>query len=420
MRPAFPRNAFRTGTAPDYRRQMSRPIAWMLFAVAIALAAAGGALILLSLGAPMPDQWGFRGYNDIFGPIAATTGLLIALRQRGNPIGWLLLLAGLASGVLGFGQEYATYAVLFYPGSLPAAVPVAWLCSWVFGFQVAPVLMLIPQLVPTGRALTRRWTPLLWLGWWFVPACFLVFGLRPGPLENASFVDNPVVPPPPVADILIAITPVLYLLIAASALSSGLSLVLRFRRSHGVERQQLKWIALSGAFVAAAFTLLLATTPTTSTSTFKPAQILMIAALMTLPLAFAIAMLRYRLYDVDLIINRTIVYGALSAALAAAYFALVVLFQAVLRPLTGGSEISVAASTLGTIALFQPLRHATQRTVDHRFYRARYDAQNVVDTFTSRLRDEVDLDDVQTQLLAAVHATVRPRGAGLWLRGRGT
>lgn len=389
-----------------------------MWVIAIAFAAAGGALVLLSLGAPVPDQWGFRGYNDIFGPIAATTGLLIALRQRENPIGWLLLAAGLASGVLGLGQEYATYGVVLYPGSLPAAVPMAWLCSWAFGFQVAPVLMLIPQLVPTGRPLTSRWIPLLWLGWSFIPACFLVFGLRPGPLENASFVDNPVVPSGPAAGLINAIVPFLYLVIAASAIGSGVSLVLRFRRSNGAERQQLKWIALSGAFVAAAFTFLLATTPTTSTSTFKPAQILMIAALMTLPLALAIAMLRYRLYDVDLIINRTIVYGVLSAALAGAYFALVVLFQGVLQTLTGGSEISVAASTLGTIALFQPLRHAIQRTVDRRFYRARYNAQQIVDTFTARLRDEVDLDDVQTQLLGAVHATVQPRGAGVWLRGQ--
>ena len=389
-----------------------------MWVIAIAFAAAGGALVLLSLGAPVPDQWGFRGYNDIFGPIAATTGLLIALRQHENPIGWLLLAAGLASGVLGLGQEYATYGVVLYPGSLPAAVPMAWLCSWAFGFQVAPVLMLIPQLVPTGRPLTSRWIPLLWLGWSFIPACFLVFGLRPGPLENASFVDNPVVPSGPAAGLINAIVPFLYLVIAASAIGSGVALVLRFRRSNGAERQQLKWIALSGAFVAAAFTFLLATTPTTSTSTFKPAQILMIAALMTLPLALAIAMLRYRLYDVDLIINRTIVYGVLSAALAGAYFALVVLFQGVLQTLTGGSEISVAASTLGTIALFQPLRHAIQRTVDRRFYRARYNAQQIVDTFTARLRDEVDLDDVQTQLLGAVHATVQPRGAGVWLRGQ--
>jgi len=398
----------------------ARVIAWTLFTVAVALAAAAGALILLTLGAPVPDQWGFRGYSDIFGPIAATTGLLIVLRQRENPIGWLLLVSGLGSGVLGLAQEYATYAVVLHPGALPGAVPVAWLCSWSFAFGVGPVLMLIPQLVPTGRPLTPRWTPLLWLGSSFAPASLVLFGLRPGPLENASFVENPIVLSQQVAEIITATAPALFLLVAAAAIGSGLSLVLRFHRSSGMERQQLKWIALSGAFIAAAFILLLATTPVTRTSTFKPAQILMIAAFSTMPVAIGIAMLRYRLYDVDLIINRTIVYGGLSAALAAAYFVLVVVFQAVLRPLTGGSEISVAASTLGTIALFQPLRRRIQRVVDRRFYRERYDAQQIVDAFTSRLRDEVDLDDVRTQLLGAVHATVQPRGASVWLREQGS
>jgi hypothetical protein len=387
-----------------------------MFAVAIALAAIGGALVLLTIDAAVPDYWGFRGYWDLLTPIVGIPGLLVALRQPRNPIGWLLLVAAISLGFGGAAQEYATYGVIVRPGSLPGVVPVAWVTSWSFSLFAAQMVIFIPSLFPSGRLLSPRWRPLIWAGAAFVLVVVLAFGLRPGPLENAPFVDNPLALTGALADLRLAVITPLEVLIAVAIIAAAASLVVRFQRSTGVEREQLKWVALSGVFIVLSMIWILFTTPAAGPNTTKPAQVLMIIAFATLPVTIGIAILRYRLYDVDLIINRALVYGVLSAVLAATYFALVVVFQAILRPLTGGSEIAVAASTLGTIALSQPVRHRIQRAVDHRFYRARYDAQQIVDTFTARLRDEVDLDDVRAQLLGAVHATVQPRGASVWLR----
>ena len=401
-------------------RMRTRWLAWILWSLSMLLAVIGGALVLLTFDAHVPDNWGFRGYSDLMTLVIATPGLLLALRVPRNPIGWLLLVAGLATGFGGAGQEYATYAFVVRPGPLPAAAAVAWTVSWSFAFFAAPLLMIIPQLFPDGRPLSPRWRPLLWGSAIFVVGVFDAFAFRPGPLENASFVQNPLAVPAAWEPTRAAAVLPLELVIGALIVLSGVSLVVRFRRSAGMERQQLKWVALSASLIAVAMLAVLATTPATATNTSKPAQVAMILAFGTLPIAIAVAILRYRLYDIDLLINRAIVYGALSATLVLSYVLLVLLFQAVLRPLTGGSEIAVAASTLGTIALFQPLRRRIQAAVDLRFYRSRYDAARTLDTFGARLRDEVDLETLRRDLVDVVADTVQPRHASLWLRGRRT
>lgn len=392
-------------------------IAWALWGLSMLLAAISGGIVLATLDAPVPDTWGFRGYWALVAPIVATPGLLVALRRPDNPVGWLLLVAALSDAYGGFAQEYATYAVIVAPGSLPGALALAWVNSWSFGIFAVTLLVLVPLLFPTGRPLTERWRPLLGGSAVFMLAIFITFGLRPGPLENASFFDNPIALSGALADARSALLPPLLFLAAAVAVASGAAAILRFRRSRGVERQQLKWVALSAALVTLGMLAILATQSPQQTNTSKPAQVFMVFAFSTLPVAIGIAMLRYRLYDVDLIINRALVYGALTAILGASYVMLVVLFQTVLRPVTGGSEISVAASTLATVALIQPLRQRIQDAVDRRFYRARYDAQRVVDTFAAHLRDRLDLDDVRVQLLGTVHAAMHPRAASVWLRG---
>jgi hypothetical protein len=194
------------------------------------------------------------------------------------------------------------------------------------------------------------------------------------------------------------------LLLAAVA-----SVVVRFTRSRGVERQQLKWFAYAAALLALSVVA----------SAVVPVPI--VSALTTLvafglPVALAIAVLRYRLYDIDLLINRTVVYGATSAAIGAIFFAGIVALQAVLRPLTSGSELAVAASTLVSFALFQPVRRRIQTGVDRRFNRAHHDAARTLDSFADHLRDEVDLDALRSDLLEAVRATMAPAHASLWLR----
>jgi hypothetical protein len=389
---------------------IERRLAWALWSASLALAGAGGILVLASLDATVPDNWGFRGYSDLVAPTFATAGLLIARRQARNPIGWLLLVAGLSAGFGGFVQEYATRAVIIAPGSLPGAIPLAWIASWSFAFAVGPLMTLVPQLFPTGRPLTRRWSPLLWCGASFIPLAFFLFGLKPGPTENAVFIENPLGLHGALADLRSTLEPLLGAYMVLTVAASGVALAVRFRRARGAERQQLKWVASSAVLCTLAFGGMLAT------NTSKPGQVLTVASLTTMPVAIGLAITRYRLYEIDIIINRALVYGATTAGIAIAFFVGIVLLQALLRPLTSGSEVAVAISTLASVALFQPLRARVQSTVDRRFYRSRYDAARTLDDFSARLRDEVDLDAVRADLVAAVRDTVQPAHASLWLR----
>jgi hypothetical protein len=210
-----------------------------------------------------------------------------------------------------------------------------------------------------------------------------------------------------------------------SLLLSTASLVARYRQARGPERLQLKWFLYAFLLVIATFFLGIVVGPLLygDLAAAERAPLYVVwwsivwpTTFMTVPIAIGIAVLRYRLYDIDVLINRTLVYGLLTAALAATYFAGVVVLQAALRPLIGGSEVSVALSTLFVLALFAPLRRRIQTAVDQRFYRSRYDAQRTLDTFGARLRDEVDLDDVRADLVAVVGDTLRPAHVSLWLR----
>jgi hypothetical protein len=252
--------------------------------------------------------------------------------------------------------------------------------------------------------------PLLWCGAAFIPLAFFLFALRPGPVENATFIDNPIALGGILADIRAALEGPVSGFMALTVAVSGTALAVRFRRARGVERQQLKWVASAAVFAAIAFGIQVAS------NSAKPTEVLVIVAFMTIPVAIGIAILRYRLYDIDLLINRALVYGATSAGIAIAFFAGIIVLQAVLRPLTGGSEVAVAISTLASVALFQPLRSRMQSSVDRRFYRSRYDAARTLDVFSVRLRDEVDLDAVRSDLVRAVHETVQPAHASVWLR----
>jgi hypothetical protein len=204
----------------------------------------------------------------------------------------------------------------------------------------------------------------------------------------------------------------------------AISMVVRFRRAGGIERQQMKWFAYAGAVLAlvfvgtaiAYFSPLRALDPSAQIPATMFGGIPTVLALVALPVGAAVAILRYRLYDIDVLINRTLVYGATTAAIAIAFFAGIVLLQAILRPLTSGSEAAVAVSTLASVALFQPLRARIQATVDRRFYRSRYDAARTLDAFAEQLRDEVDLEAVRVHLLGAVGQTMSPVHASVWLR----
>jgi hypothetical protein len=388
----------------------ARRVAWTLFALTQVAAAASLVLLYLTRDAALPDDFAFRGFEAIYAVSFSTIGALIVARRR-NLVGWIMMLVGALNALQGFSTQYATFA--FVTGSaLPLVLPLAWIRGWIWFPTITGLMLYVSLLFPDGTLRSRWGRGLALAGAIWIPLSTAAIALMPGPISNVAFLENPLGLLPWTSD---QVLPVIFAPFQLLALGALADLVMRYRAARGATRQQIKWFAYAMAIVAFAFTVGTLNI-TASIGGWKPYQYLDVLSIVAIPLGLGIAILRYRLYDIDLLINRTLVYGALSAVLALTYFALVLLFQSILRPLTGGSEIAVAASTLAVIALVQPLRARIQKTVDRRFYRSHYDGRQIVDSFTARLRDEVDLDDVRTQLLAAVHATVQPRGASVWLR----
>jgi len=371
-------------------------LALILTAASAALAIAAIVWLALSWGAQLPDSWGFRGYPIIHAIGFTAVGAIVALRRPANAIGWLLLGAGFISAIGAFGLEYGVYAIVG-----------AWVGSWTWVIFIAGILPLVLLLFPDGRLLSARWRLVGWIAGLAVLATAAFMAFNSGPLQLASYANNPFTPLP---DWLI--TPLAGIGVGLDVPVMGgacWSLVLRFRRSSGIEREQIKWLAFSAVPLAVAG-LASAVLPD------KLGQVLFVFLLLSVPIAIGVAVLRYRLYDIDVLINRTLVYSTLSAALIATYVGTIILVGAVLRSFTSGSELAVAVSTLATLALVQPLRRRIQGAVDRRFYRSRYDAARTLDVFSARLRDEVDLDAVRADLVDAVQRTVQPTHASVWLR----
>lgn len=346
-------------------------------------------------------------------------GALIALRHPRNPIGWLLLAIALGEIASKASYEYAARALVTEPGSLPAGDLAAWLSAWVW----APSLILFPLvliLFPTGRTMSPRWRlvawpPVVWM------AVFFAFAVALFPHRSADLLaDTGSFNVPSLAaieGIVMGWFPIVLLSLAAGLIS----VVVRFRRSSGVERQQLKWIAL-GATVAVGLTVVF-------DLILDPLGVhtdlgLLLRETVGGPAVFAvtaaIAMLRHRLFDIDVVINRTLVYAALTALLAGAYLGSVVLLQRILAPVTADSDIAVAGSTLAVAGLFRPLRARVQAFIDRRFYRRKYDAAETLGRFSNRLRHEVELQAVSGDLIAVVGETVQPTHVSLWLRTEAT
>jgi len=382
-------------------------LALALTAASAALAAGAIVCLALSWDAPLPDSWGFRGYSIIHAVGFTAVGGIVALRRPANPIGWLLLGAGFVSALGAFGLEYGVYAIVGRPTSLPGGFFGAWLGSWTWVLFIAGILPLLLLLFPDGRLLSSRWRPVGWLASLALVTTAAFMALNPGPLQLAQYANNPFTPlPPSLVTPLAAIGVALMFPVMGGACWS---LVVRFRRSIGIEREQIKWLAFSAVPLAAAG-LASAVLPD------KLGQVLFVFLLLSVPLAIGIAVTRYRLYDIDVLIRRTLIYAALSAALFATYVGGVALLQSILSPLISGSGVAVAISTLAVVALFQPLRTRIRSAVDRRFYRAKYDAEQTLETFAGRLRDEVELDSVRAELLAAVRETLQPSHTSLWLR----
>jgi MFS family permease len=399
---------------PAGRRRQGRSasrLAWLLYAVALVLVGLAAGLWLV-VHRPVAGAVGYEYWHEgmVNGLAFATVGTVIAARRPEHPVGWLFLGAGLVSaGALVTGE----YAAAFLAASGPS-VGVA-VAAWAsYQFQVAIVGLLVGMLLvfPTGRPPSRRWWVLAWAIAAGVVLAWVGQGLAPARYQDFPGVDNPF-GIAGLATMLKWVAGAGVVLSIVGFLGALASLFVRFARARGLERQQLKWfVYAAGLGFAVLFLPNLIPGASgvagTLTWTLAPAS---------LSAAAALAILRYRLYDIDRLINRTVVYGLLTALLAGVYAGLVLLLGELFGDL-GAQPPSwaVAGSTLAVAALFQPARHHIQQAVDRRFNRRRYDAAKTIEAYSVRLRDEVDLDTLSAELLAVVDQTMQPTGISLWLR----
>ena len=344
----------------------------------------------------------------------ATVGALVASRQPGNAVGWLMMAIAFTILLQTLGDAYA------YSRSNPGYVAVGWVTGLLFSVWLLLIVSFLPLVFPTGRLLSRRWRPVWWFSVATLATSIAAVGLMPGELDIEADIENPLAVHGAAATVVRSVNSAVWFAVTTAVLLTAASLVLRFRGSTGTERQQLKWFAFAGLATVAG--LMIATLG----AVLPPAwgepigdtgwNSFIVAGMLGMPVAMGIAVLRHRLYDIDVVINRTLVYGTLTAALATTYVGSVLLLNLVLSPLAGESALSVAGSTLAVAALFRPARARIQAVVDRRFYRSRYDAARTLDEFALRLRHELDLDAVGADLCAAADQTVHPSHVSLWLR----
>jgi hypothetical protein len=398
------------------RTRLTRPrwwpggAAWALWALTMLGMAATFRLHQRLVQAGRPELMSLDPLLFVAAVSAATAGAVVASRRPTHPVGWLLLASGVLLAATGVAAAYGPYGLLARPGALPAA---GFVAVYYPPFAVASLacLALVLLLTPTGSLPSARWR------WWArttvaAPVAFLLVvtvAPKPSPLDYQAL-DSPfdfdafggVVL---VVDLLAQVVTILAMVVGAG------SLVLRFRRARGVERQQLRWVALAAGLVAAGAALALVGLALGSSALIG--SVITQAFVALLLVAIGAAVLRYRLFDLDRIISRTVAYGLLTLLLGGGYAAVVLgLGQLLGRD----SSLVVAAATLGVAALFGPARHRIQQAVDRRFNRRRHDAAQTIQGFSAHLRDQVDLDTLTADLLAVVDQTMQPTQASLWLR----
>jgi len=388
-------------------------LAWSLWTLTVVLTALSLLLLVLNLqypNVPIPNFW----LGNALVVIDVTVGAIVASRRPENPVGWLLCLSGVGVSTSTFTSLYAVYALLARPGSLPAGEASAWIAAWILpiiiGLQISYLL-----LFPTGRLPSRRWRWLAWLTGTFVLVGLIVSAFSSGAYLGAL---GPIRNPLGIEGFTNVYKALFYTMAPLLYAATAYSVFMRLRRAVGVERQQLKWFAYAVAIYAVGTILNVTAVAIGAPQWFEwSANAIFTAAGTTIPIAIGIAILRHRLYEVDRIINRTLVYGLLTAMLVLVYFGSVASLQYALRTLAGEtSQLAIVASTLAIAALFNPLRRRIQDAVDRRFYRKKYDARKTLEEFGAKLRDETDLEALGDDLVAVTRATVQPEHASLWLR----
>lgn len=359
--------------------------------------------------------------SDIFNALVllafATVGALIASRHPQNPIGWIFCICALLSALGNFLLEYTFYTLITVPGSLPAGALLGVFGNWARSLGWFLMLTYLLLLFPNGHLLSPRWRPLAYLIAGLLVAYSIAVLLTAYPYINIdtrlAAVRNPL-------GILVAsdlfdqLANFSLLLLYLTIIACIIAVVLRFRRARGEERQQLKWFAYGTTL--SILMLIVIIILIFSNVNGAPGSFFFLTVVF-IPISAGIAMLRYRLYDIDVLINRTLVYGSLSALLALLYFGLIFTLQSLLQgTLIQNNGVAIVVSTLAIYALFQPLRRRIQQFIDHRFYRRKYDAARTLAAFGTTLRNEVELSQLREQLVAIVRETMQPTHVSLWLR----
>ena len=395
-------------------RRWSGPLAWALWALILLGLPLAAWLdhLLREAGQPMAAFLGLGSIPELVAAVsAATVGALVASRRPQHPVGWLLLGLGLLVSLSGVAAGYALYGLVARPGSMPGAGYLAGISNGGFDGLLLVCGGFILLLTPTGSLPSPRWR------WWprvvvaATLAGMVTLLVDPQPLlPEHPEIGSPLAAPPALVGPTRAVGAVCGITAVVALVAAVWSLVLRFRRARGVERQQLRWLGVGAA--VAALALLVAVG-----AAVKARDAVVLAALGTcvavLPLVTGAAILRYRLYDLDRIIGRTVGYGLLTLLLSGAYAGLVLGLGQLLGR---GSSLSVAVATLAVAAAFQPARRRVQDLMDRRFNRRRYDAARTIAAFSARLRQQVDLDTLSAELLAVVEDTMQPASVSLWLR----
>ena len=389
-------------------------LAWSLWALSMALTALSLLLLVLNLSHPEVPVYTFWAENVLFSIGYSTVGALIVPRLPSeNPIGWLFCAIGLLWAVIHFIGEYAIYTLLAAPGSLPAGEVASWVYSWLWvpGLGLVGFLGLV---FPNGRLPSARWRWFARLSALLTLVGAVLTAFSPGPIIiGLSAIRNPL----GIEGLPNAYKPVQALMLVLLAVSV-VSLLMRRMYAREIERQQTKWFTYASAVAASGAILdYIISEPLELVWLGLVGHALVLVGLAGIPIAMGIAITRYRLYEIDLIINRTLVYGLLTATLVALYFGAIVVLQRVFVVLTGEqSTLAVVASTLLIAALFNPLRRRIQGFIDRRFYRTKYDTRNTLESFSAKLRDETDLDALSNDLVGVVRETMQPAHVSLWLR----
>ena len=389
-------------------------LAWSLVVLSVVLLVGGLSFALMTRSSvPERPYYGLVTLS-VLALAFSVVGAIIASRQPRNAIGWIFGGVGVTIGFSSFAGDYAEFWLASGFGRGVLGETAAWFSSWSWTLLVyLPTSFLL--LFPDGRLPSPRWRPVAWCAVLGLIGFLAGYTLEPGPLEDFPQIMNPY----GVASLILeAVAVAGAILASASMVASAISLIVRMRRAGRAQHQQIKWLAYGGAlavgavFVGGVISVWIGEVGFALTS----------IGLLGVPIFTGVAITRYRLYEIDIVINRTLVYGALTAALVAVYFGGVATLQSLFRALTGQEELPQLASVVSTLliaALFNPLRRRIQRFIDRRFYRRKYDARKTLEAFSAKLRDATDLDALNDELVGVVTETMQPAHVSLWLRPHG-